>query len=108
MIERRHTVNEKKNELIPDIIDYEKRCFTPYFKNGDNLEPVDKITFNLYLRDREGSDNWTSSDIKGWNQYKLQENNDSLKYKSNKESEGDLLHYLNIFPNHLMGYCKRE
>ena len=88
--------NEKKNELIPDIIDYEKRCFTPYFKNGDNLEPVDKITFNLYLRDREGSDNWTSSDIKGWNQYKLQENNDSLKYKSNKESEGDLLHYLNF------------
>ena len=70
---------QKKKELIPEIVDYEKRCFSPYYTTkytdteGNELvgyKPINSITFNLFLRDRSGSDNWTSNDTKYWNQYK--------------------------------------
>ena len=70
---------QKKQELIPEIVDYEKRCFSPYYITKDiDIEgnervwykPINSITFNLFLRDRSGSDNWTSNDTKYWNQYK--------------------------------------
>lgn len=70
---------QRKKELIPEIVDYEKRCFSPYYITqytdieGNELvgyKPINSITFNLFLRDRSGSDNWTSNDTKYWNQYK--------------------------------------
>ena len=72
-------LNRRNKELIPEIVDYEKRCFSPYYITKDiDIEgnervwykPINSITFNLFLRDRSGSDNWTSNDTKYWNQYK--------------------------------------
>ena len=90
-----HLFKEKREELIPQINDYEKRCFTPYFKNtSDNsIEPISTIKFNLFLRDRSGSDNWTTDDTKGWNQYKF--DGDKFTWEVYK-TEGDLLGFLNF------------
>lgn len=84
---------EKREALIPDIIDYEKRCFSPCYKVSNKLEAVSDIRFNLYFRDRSESDNWTSSDVMGWNQYKL--NGTTFTLDSNL-TEGDLLGFLNF------------
>lgn len=85
---------EKKEELIPDIIDYEKRCFTPYYKeNSGKLTPLDSIKFNLFLRDRSESNNWTSNDAMGWNQYKLS----GSTFTANEViTDGDLIGTLNF------------
>lgn len=85
--------NEKREALIPDIIDYEKRCFSPCYKVSNKLEPVSDIRFNLYFRDRSESDNWTSSDVMGWNQYKLSGTTFTL---DSNLTEGDLLGFLNF------------
>lgn len=84
---------EKRESLIPDIVDYEKRCFSPCYKVSNKLEFVSDIRFNLYFRDRSESDNWTSSDVMGWNQYKL--NGTTFTLDSNL-TEGDLLGFLNF------------
>lgn len=85
---------EKKRELIPDIIDYEKRCFTPFYKSNSTLNRVDGIQFNLYFRDRENSGEWTTNDALGWNQCPIDENGDfkipATQYK------GDLIGNLNF------------
>lgn len=85
--------NEKKQALIPDISDYEKRCFSPYYKSGNKFYPAEEIRFNLFLRDRSGSDNWTSNDAMGWNQFIL--SGDTF-VRSSKMTEGDLMGYLNF------------
>ena len=84
---------EKRESLIPDIIDYEKRCFSPCYKVSNKLEAASDIRFNLYFRDRSESDNWTSSDVMGWNQYKI--NGTTFTLDSNP-TEGDLLGFLNF------------
>lgn len=60
--------DERKKELIPDIIDYEKKCFSPVYKDGDKIKPLYSIRFNLYFRDR-GDDyqQWASNDGLYWN-----------------------------------------
>lgn len=86
---------EKKEELIPGIIDYEKRCFSPYYKNGNNgFAPVREIKFNLFFRDRSGNDNWVTTDIQGWNQCKIDETGNFII--PNKMTSGDVLGYLNF------------
>lgn len=62
---------EKKNEIIPDIVDYEKKCFSPYYKDGDTFKPVYGIKFNLFFRDRMNDYNdWDSNDTLYWNSWK--------------------------------------
>lgn len=62
---------EKKNEIIPDIIDYEKKCFIPYYKDGDEFIPVYGLKFNLYFRDRQNDyENWNSNDTLYWHSWK--------------------------------------
>lgn len=84
-------LKEKRDSLIPDIVDYEKRCFTPYNKNSNKFTPADKITFNIFLRDRSSSDNWTSNDLMGWNQMPLVE---TTFLKNKNVTNGDLLGHL--------------
>ena len=82
-------LNERKQSLIPDIVDYEKRCFSPY----DDATAIERISFHLYFRDRSNSDNWTTNDIMGWNQYKIENGSFVL---SDKTSDGDLIGCLNF------------
>ena len=84
--------DEKKKELIPEIADYEKKCFTPFYSGEKALEYVSKIKFNLYFRDRSDSEEWATNDAMGWNQYKLDDSG-NFKVVSDR-TKGDLLGYL--------------
>ena len=87
--------NDKKNELIPNIIDYEKRCFIPYYKSSNGCIFLNKITFNLFFRERTsiltdlGTSDWVTNDGLGWFQYKINDNGDFVK--PDKLTNGDLL-----------------
>lgn len=85
---------EKRDSLIPDIIDYEKRCFSPYYKIDSSIvKPINSIIFNLYFRDRSDSTNWTTHDLMGWNQCKMK----GVKFTPNEVlTNGDLLGNLNF------------
>ena len=85
---------EKRDSLIPDITDYEKRCFSPYYKNDSSIvKPINSIVFNLYFRDRSDSTNWTTHDLMGWNQCKMK----GVKFTPNEVlTNGDLLSNLNF------------
>lgn len=85
--------DECKEKLIGKIIDYEKRCFEPRYKGIiSQLIPINSIKFNLFLRDRSGSEEWNTSDDKGWNQCPMDDNGE---FKANDYiTNGDLLTYL--------------
>ena len=104
LTELNHELNTKiyfdeiKNELIPDIKDYEKKYFIPLYKDrkGD-LKYISKMNFNIFLRSREKNDeSWNTNDTQGWNQYiMVSRGNFSLKDSGKYETEnGDLLGYL--------------
>ena len=80
--------------MIPDIIDYEKKCFMPTYKSGSTFIMCDTMVFNLFLRDRSGSDTWNTSDEKGWNQYKM--NGDGSFSNTSFNNGGDLVGCLNF------------
>lgn len=85
---------EKRDSLIPAIVDYEKRCFSPYYKHTvTSMAPIDTITFNLHFRDRSDNSNWVSNDLLGWNQYKVK---GTTFVKNETLTNGDLLGYLNF------------
>ena len=87
--------NEKKEELISEIKDYEKFCFTPYYKNEKNeFTRIEKIKYNLYFRDRQSSEDWVSNDGLGWNLCKINENGEFVP--NPLYTEGDLLGCLNF------------
>ena len=62
---------------------------------------ISKINFNLFLRDRDGSESWNTDDEKYWNNYMPSDNNPSkLKPKVSKlTNRGDLLGYLGFDDN---------
>ena len=77
-------------------------------RNGDKTYELDeyskkisKINFNLFLRDRDGSESWNTDDEKYWNNYIPNVNNSSeLKPKVSKlTNRGDLLGYLGFDDN---------
>ena len=94
--------NDKKNEIIPEIVDYEKRCFQPYYKASNSYNFLNKITFNLFFRERisnsTGLDDtdtdtkWVTNDGLGWFQYKINDNGDFVEQEN--ITKGDLLGYL--------------
>lgn len=87
--------DECKEKLIGKIIDYEKRCFEPRYKGtSSQLIPLNNIRFNLFLRDRSGSEEWNTSDDKGWNQMRIDENGTFETVDSKVLTNGDLLTYL--------------
>ena len=86
--------NEKKNELIPEIIDYEKYCFVPTYKKNGKLCYADKLQFNLFFRDRKGNADWLTGDDKGWNQYPMDDNGNFPNTVEQKD--GDLIGCLNF------------
>lgn len=82
--------NSKKKELVPDIIDYEKRCFTPYYIENNENNLVTEINFNLFFRERDKeSKAWNTNDAMGWNQYKI--NSDGSFNENSVITNGDLI-----------------
>lgn len=84
---------ERKRALIPEIIDNEKVCFTPYFFNGSE-KIVSKIRYNIFLRSRDDVEEWTTNDGLWWNQYQNDEN--GRLSVAQPLTKGDLLSFLNF------------
>ena len=87
--------DERKKNLISGSNDYEKRCFIPCSKSQGNiivLDELNKLNFNVFLRDRSDDEEWNTSDVKGWNQYKINENGD-FEISQNL-TNGDLVNVL--------------
>lgn len=62
--------------IVPDIVDNEKRQFTPVMAKGDGFKTVEEIVFNLHFRSREDEDSeeegkltstWKTRDTQIWN-----------------------------------------
>lgn len=89
--------NEKKDELITKIIDYEKKCFTPYNYVNGNLLPVYDIKFNLFFRNRNNNyTEWNTNDELYWN----------IDYSAKTSYNGDLLGYLGFIDDDV--YYRKE
>lgn len=96
--------NEKKEELITNIVDYEKKCFIPYYYRNNTYGIVNKISFNLFFRERtsrpaslgalDADTRWVTNDGMGWFQYKINENGEFIKNQT--ITNGDLLGYLDF------------
>lgn len=86
----KHYFEEKKGEILPNIIDYEKKCFSPVLKNKNGeLNSIESIKFDIFLRDRIGTENWNTNDNMGWNQYRI---DNKGKFILNENiTNGDLL-----------------
>lgn len=102
---------ERKMNSIINANDYERQCFVPYVKinNKEELNFVNKITYNLFLRDRsadEGlNEEWNTSDDKGWNQYKIDENGNYMPQET--YTNGDLVNVLGFTDNDIY-YRKKK
>lgn len=86
--------DEIKNDLITDIIDYEKKCFIPFYKTKTEnvFLPVDSLKFNIFFRDRTDNPEWNTDDTKGWFQCPI---DDYGKFKCPTAiTDGDKLEYL--------------
>lgn len=97
--------NNKKKELIPQIVDYEKRCFVPCIKTNNSLSVAKQIHFNLFVRDRSQNDNWTTNDTLGWNQCKTDDDGNFII--PNEVTNGDLLGHLNFTDDDIL-YQKKK
>ena len=93
---RKTYFEECKEKLIGNINDYEKRCFIPYFQTyiSKKISPISNIKFNIFLRDRSGSDGWNTNDAKGWNQYPMNDNGEFEAVSAKNITNGDLLGHL--------------
>lgn len=92
-------MKDLQEAILPEVIDYEKRQFSPIIKikegDKDVCSYADKIVFNLHFRDRYDLDNpeilksdWTTSDYHFWNGMDISRGNnentekdDTLYYK---------------------------
>lgn len=115
LTELNHELNTKiyfdeiKNELIPDIKDYEKKYFIPLYEKDGVLKYISKMNFNIFLRSRDKNDeSWNTNDAKGWNQY-IMDGGGNFSFKGDKyETEnGDLLGYLG-FTDEDIRYRKKK
>lgn len=98
--------NDVKKSIIPDIIDREKRQFSPIIKTKKSInsevsievpKKVNEIEFNLHFRDRtknDGtlSDNWETSDEQYW--FNLYPEDDGVV-----DAEGRKLKYAYNYPD---------
>jgi hypothetical protein len=109
-------LSNKVEQSINNIVDYEKKQFEPVrYKYpifgqheadfSDNVfENIDEIVFNLHFRERydnpdEGKE-WATSDIDGWNNYYIGEDQSHNAILVPKQSlditDADVLKYLNF------------
>ena len=76
--------NDIMEQLVPEIIDNEKRQFLPSIAQGKSLKLANSIEFNLHFRNRYDLDiasgekerlteNWSTTDEQLWNGFKIDE-----------------------------------
>lgn len=101
-------LKDVERSIIPEVVDNEKRQFTPVILSGKTSYYATELVFNLHFRDRLDSESkiregWKTSDEQYWNLMQKfeggninSETDDYLKYtvKGYDDSYGDELKYL--------------
>lgn len=86
-------VNEVFETIVPDIVDNEKRQFSPAIAQGNSIKLANSIEFNLHFRNRydmnieEGekerlTENWSTTDEQLWNGFEYDSENGCLRRKN--------------------------
>ena len=90
----------RKNRAVNEIIDYEKMKFTPCYRGSNGkIQLYNSIKFNINLRDRKGSEDWTVNEENYWFAYNTISQSGRLK-KTNKNVNGaDIISSLDFEDN---------
>ena len=100
-------VNDIINDVVPEIIDNEKRQFSPMIKQGSTLKLAQEIEFNIHFRERYDldastnvkkvmSETWSTTDEQIWNGFEIDKKTNCLKrvYDGFDDDYGDELDVL--------------
>lgn len=90
----------RKNGAVNEIVDYEKMKFTPCYRGSNGkIQLYNSIKFNINLRDRKGSEDWTVNEENYWFAYNTISQSGRLK-KTNKNVNGaDIISSLDFEDN---------
>lgn len=90
----------RKNGAVNEIVDYEKIKFTPCYRGSNGkIQLYNSIKFNINLRDRKGSEDWTVNEENYWFAYNTISQSGRLK-KTNKNVNGaDIISSLDFEDN---------
>lgn len=83
-------VNEVFETIVPDIVDNEKRQFSPAIAQGNSIKLANTIEFNLHFRNRYDmnfeedekvrlTENWSTTDEQLWNGFEYDSENGCLR-----------------------------
>lgn len=90
----------RKNGLVNEIIDYEKMKFTPCYRGSDNkIQLYNSIKFNINLRDRNGSEDWTANEENYWFAYNTINQSGLLRKTNENVSGADIISSLDFEDN---------
>ena len=90
----------RKNVAVNEIVDYEKMKFIPCYRGSNGkIQLYNSIKFNINLRDRKGSEDWTVNEENYWFAYNTISQSGRLK-KTNKNVNGaDIISSLDFEDN---------
>lgn len=90
----------RKNRAVNEIIDYEKMKFTPCYRGSNGkIQLYNSIKFNINLRDRKGSEDWTVNDENYWFAYNTISQSGRLKKTNKNVSGADIISSLDFEDN---------
>ena len=90
----------RKNGAVNEIIDYEKMKFTPCYRGSNGkIQLYNSIKFNINLRDRKGSEDWTVNDENYWFAYNTISQSGRLKKTNKNVSGADIISSLDFEDN---------
>lgn len=87
----------RKNGLVNEIIDYEKMKFTPCYRGSNGkIQLYNSIKFNINLRDRNGSEDWTANEENYWFAYNTINQSGLLRKTNENVSGADIISSLDF------------
>ena len=90
----------RKNRAVNKIVDYEKMKFTPCYRGSNGkIRLYNSIKFNINLRDRKGSEDWTVNDENYWFAYNTISQSGRLKKTNKNVSGADIISSLDFEDN---------
>ena len=90
----------RKNGAVNKIVDYEKMKFTPCYRGSNGkIQLYNSIKFNINLRDRKGSEDWTVNDENYWFAYNTISQSGRLKKTNKNVSGADIISSLDFEDN---------